>query len=143
MNPNNEKKNEQQEIKEMILSLVENFFLYVEYLFWEKISDATKMKNFHHYNLLLQWNGESDFSRQLMKYFDVIKTAKKWFIDDALKEKKSQIKSAELFVVPHFIWIDFQLESVFFVKKKDKFWDFKNKISNWVQDILGNPELQH
>ncbi len=143
MNWNNEKKDHQQEIKEELLQWVESFLEYVENIFWEKLSDATKMKNLNHYSLLLQWNAEQDFAQRLSKYFEVVKRAQQWFIEDSLKEKKSQIKSAELFILPRFIEGNSKLESVFFVRKKDQFWDFKKKINNWIQDILGNPELQH
>lgn len=60
------------------------------------------MRNISNYKLLLQGKGERKFLEELLKNFDIIREAQAGFIEGPILEMKSQIRSAEIYLVPIF-----------------------------------------
>lgn len=128
--------------EDIILAIYDLFLDDIDKIIWEKLSDSTRMRNISNYKLLLQGKGERKFLEELLKNFDIIREAQAGFIEGPILEMKSQIRSAEIYLVPifedHEAWKS--LKKIFFVKKKDKLDALKQRIKRFLEDLLPDPE---
>lgn len=139
----NSPKDSNEFLREMILIKFEEFLDYVEVVISEKLPDATRMKNISNFSLHVKLIWDTNFQEELRKKFEVIKIAKKWFIEDAIKEKKSQIKSAEFYLIPSFYIQTLEYDTLYIVKKKDKLDNVKQWIQDFLDRFLPKPEFTH
>lgn len=139
---NNSPRNNQDQLREILLDKFENFLDYMEKILNEKLSDAVRMKNISNYTLLINGKGEQTFLKNLWTKFDLIKVAKIPFIDDTIKEFSWKIKSWEYYVVPDYTG-DLQLTTIYVFKKKDTLNHFKQKVKDLLESLVPPPEPQY
>ena len=125
--------------RDVLLEKYDQFLTFVEWLLDEELPDHTKMKNKSNYTLVLNGNGYTKFAESFFKKFEVIKVAQKWFMKDAVKEHKSKIKAAEYYLLPLYEK-DFDLNSIFIVKKKNKIDKIKQRVKSLLDDLLPKPQ---
>ena len=125
-------------LKEILLEKYDDFLSLVESLLEDSLPDHAKMKNKSNYSLILNGNWESKFIDALFKKFEVIKIAQKWFMKDAVKEHKSKIMAAEYYVLPLYEK-NYELHSIYIVKKKNKIDKIKQRVKSLLDDLIPKP----
>lgn len=138
----NSPRNDKETLKNILLEKFEDFLDYVEFVLKEELPDATRMKNISNYTLLINGNWEELFVDMLFKKFEVVKIAKTWFMEDAIQEFSSKIKSWEFYVVPDYTK-NLELTTLYVFKKKDKIDNVKQKVKDFLDRFLPSPEPQY
>jgi hypothetical protein len=127
-------------LRNTLLEKFEEFLDYVWVVIWEKLPDATRMKNISNFSLNLKLVWDVNFQEELAKKFEIVKVAKKWFIEDAIKERKKQIKSAEFYLIPRFHIETLEYDVLYIIRKKDKLDNVKQQVKDFLDNLLPKPE---
>lgn len=108
------------------VELYERFLDVVEWILWSELSHDTRLKNINFYKTVKKFVTFDEFDKELGKKYEVIKRVNTWFIDPAIKNEETGIKSWTILLVPILDWEN--IKWVIFIKRKDTFWDYWAKI---------------
>lgn len=116
----------------------ESFIQYIEKIGKIELSDSVRLDNKNIYSMLIRLSEDDlQYKIELNKRYEIIKTAKHWWIDDTIVTYSAKIKTWEYNVVPQFSRpyeseeTEKELEWIGIIKRKDKI----NLLKQWIKKL--------
>lgn len=135
----NKSDNDLEEKNKNLISFYENLLDYIAFDLWLKLSYFVRINNINIYKTLFEIIWNIDFIEQINKKYIVDGIVKEPYIESSICKRKKEIKSWSILIIAKF-FDDWKLEKIIFIKKRNIFWGFKEKIKDYTDWIISQKE---